>query len=38
MLLRKVMALCCENHAKGLNTMREQNTEFLNVVLVGGYT
>jgi len=35
MLLRKVMVLCYENQAKGLNTLREQNTEFHNVVLVG---
>jgi hypothetical protein len=32
------MVLCCENHAKGLNTLREQNTEFLNVLPVGVYT
>ena len=32
------MVLCCENRAKGLNTQREQNTEFSNVLLVGVYT
>jgi hypothetical protein len=31
------MVLRCANHAKGLHTLREQNTEFLNVLLVGVY-
>ena len=34
MLYREIIAVCSEIHRKHINTMREQNVEFLNVKLV----
>ena len=38
MLYREIIAVCSEIHTNHINTLHEQNTEFLNVTAGGTYS